>query len=129
MADGTEISGNSFGKISNNSISIYNVDEGATITIKNNEYKVAANALRLSNGLVDKVNAVFNIENEWYKATGTGDYAGYALFQRSYGGTVQQDMTGYVINFTDLNMEQIKQLLLQMTRSNIMFGTEANCER
>ncbi|WP_418562034.1 S-layer homology domain-containing protein [Monoglobus pectinilyticus] len=102
VADGTEISGNSFGKISNNSISIYNVDEGATITIKNNEYKVAANALRLSNGLVDKVNAVFNIENEWYKATGTGDYAGYALFQRSYGGTVQQDMTGYVINFTDL---------------------------
>ena len=58
--------------------------------------------MRLSNGLVDKVNAVFNIENEWYKATGTGDYAGYALFQRSYGGTVQQDMTGYVINFTDL---------------------------
>lgn len=41
VADGTEISGNSFGKISNNSISIYNVDEGATITIKNNEYKVA----------------------------------------------------------------------------------------
>lgn len=41
----------------------------ATITIKDNIYEISASALRLSNGLVDKVNAIFNIENEWYKTT------------------------------------------------------------
>ena len=45
-------------KITHNGISIYNVEENATITIKDNIYEISASALRLSNGLVDKVNAI-----------------------------------------------------------------------
>ena len=104
VADGTEISGNHFGKITHNGISIYNVEENATITIKDNIYEISASALRLSNGLVDKVNAIFNIENEWYKATDpTEGWEGYATLQTVYkNGNPEQDVTGYVLNFKNL---------------------------
>ena len=104
VADGTEISGNHFGKITHNGISIYNVEENATITIKDNIYEISASALRLSNGLVDKVNAIFNIENEWYKTTDpTEGWEGYATLQTVYkNGNPEQDVTGYVLNFKNL---------------------------
>ena len=103
LGDGTIIANNTFDTIGNNAISIYNIEDDATITIKNNVFKNAVTGdsifIRLSNP--KNVSATFNIEgnnidteNSWKKIiTLLEDY--------SAKDAGIQDFTKFTINFKD----------------------------
>lgn len=100
VADGTSVSGNNFAAASqNNNISFYNIQDKANITISDNTFVFAGNALRLSNP--KNAAAVFTIENNSYGTTTPGDYAGFLLLQ-DYSKDSSQDFTKFTINFKDL---------------------------
>lgn len=67
------------GSSKNNDICIYGVDEGATITIKNNTWENSANGIRYGAKL--NPTSTIIIDGNTYKATDEGDYAGLLLIQ------------------------------------------------
>ena len=95
-ADGSEISGCTFseGSCSHNHINIYDVENGATVTIKNNVFDKSANAIRV--GVRGAKEATFNLMGNQYDTTDAGDWAGLFLVQPY--GSATTDMSGLVIN-------------------------------
>ena len=80
LKDGTTIRNNVFNfKSGNNVISMFNVEDGATITIENNTFAYSGNALRLSNYF--DTSATFNIYNNKVLAGLTDGWGGFICFQ------------------------------------------------
>lgn len=83
LADGSEISNNYFeeGISSNNTICIYNVENGANIYICNNIFEYSGNAIRV--GTKDDTECNIFIENNTYFKTDTSnsEWAGLLLIQ------------------------------------------------
>lgn len=67
------------GKSKNNSISFYNVAEGANIVIENCIWDNAVNGIRISN--MNNTAFSVTVKDCTYKATSEGQYAGLVLFQ------------------------------------------------
>ena len=83
LTDGSSISNNYFEKgcSSHNDINIYEVEDGATINIKNNIWEYSANGIRI--GTKGDAHCTINIENNQYLGTDTEypEYAGLVLIQ------------------------------------------------
>lgn len=67
------------GKMSNNAISVFGLQEGGQLLIQDCEFEDVSNAVRLSN----KENVAYNVKIERCKCKNwvTGNYAGFLLFQ------------------------------------------------
>lgn len=95
-----EIAYNTFGKgaSKNNTISIFQFEDGATVNILNNVWDYAANAVRVSN-YSKAVGVTINCVDNEYKETSEDEYAGFLLAQ----GTPQnKDMSEITVNFIRL---------------------------
>lgn len=82
LADGSSISNNVFADAScaHNHISLYNVEEGATININNNKCAMSANMVRI--GFKGEPNCTVIMDGNSYDATdANADYAGLFLVQ------------------------------------------------
>ncbi len=80
VKDGTTIRNNVFNfQSGNNVISMYNIENGATITIEDNTFAYSGNALRLSNYY--NTSATFNIYNNTILDGATDGYGGFICFQ------------------------------------------------
>lgn len=82
LKDGTIIENNYFEKgcSTHNDINIYSVEEGATITIRNNTWERSANGIRL--GIKGEPKCTINIENNRYMSTDEDlTYAGLLIVQ------------------------------------------------
>lgn len=103
LGDGTIIANNTFDTIGNNAISIYNIEDGATITIKNNVFKNAVKNksvfIRLSNPR--NVSATFNIEGNNIDTENSWNKIIVLLEDYSAAGAGIQDFTKFTINFKD----------------------------
>lgn len=67
------------GKMSNNAISVFGLQEGGQLLIQDCEFEDVSNAIRLSN----KENVAYNVKIERCKCKNwaTGNYAGFLIFQ------------------------------------------------
>jgi len=95
-----EISYNTFAKgaSKNNTISMFQFEDGATINILNNIWDYAANAIRISN-YSKAIGVIINCVDNEYKETSEDEYAGFLLAQ----GTEQnKDMSGITVNLIRL---------------------------
>lgn len=95
-----EIAYNTFGKgaSKNNTISMFQFEDGATVNILNNVWEYAANAVRISN-YSKAMGVVINCVDNEYKETSDDEYAGFLLAQ----GTEQnKDMSGITVNLIRL---------------------------
>lgn len=100
-ASGTIVSDNIFnGQFYNNGISFYNLVETGVYTISRNTFAFAGNGLRLSNP--KNVSATFNVENNTYNGTLSGDFAGFLIFQDYGEATAHQNLTVLTVNITNL---------------------------
>ena len=83
LKDGSVIEWNYFekGACGHNDINIYDVEDGATITIKNNSWEMSANAIRI--GIKGDKHCTINIKDNVYYGTDEEypDYAGLVLIQ------------------------------------------------
>ena len=83
LKDGSTIEGNYFEKgcCSHNDINIYEVEDGATINIKNNSWERSANGIRI--GIKGDKHCTINIKNNIYYSTDEDnpEYAGLVLIQ------------------------------------------------
>ena len=82
LGDGTSISNNYFtaASCSHNQINVYDVENGATITIKDNTFEKSANAVRVGTKGDKDVNII--LDGNGYDATDTDpDWAGLVLIQ------------------------------------------------
>ena len=126
LADGSEISGNYFENFANtnNSICIYNVEDGATITIKNNTWERSANGIRV--GVKGAPTCTINIENNTYLDTETDnpEWAGLVLVQ-PYGKETTS-MAGVTININKTKHNDDLQLYYLYNGTNDMQFDETN---
>ena len=100
-ASGTIVSNNVFnGQFYNNGISFYNLVENGVYTISGNTFEFAGNGLRLSNP--KNVYATFNVENNTYNGTLSGNYEGFLIFQDYGAATAHQNLTALTVNITNL---------------------------
>lgn len=100
-ASGTIVSNNVFnGQFYNNGISFYNLVENGVYTISGNTFEFAGNGLRLSNP--KNVYATFNVENNTYSGTLSGNYEGFLIFQDYGAATAHQNLTALTVNITNL---------------------------
>ena len=100
-ASGTIVSDNIFnGRFYNNGISFYNLVANGVYTISGNTFEFAGNGLRLSNP--KNVSATFNVENNTYNGTLSGDFAGFLIFEDYGEATAHQDLTVLTVNITNL---------------------------
>lgn len=80
VKDGTIIRNNVFNsKAGNNVISMFNIEDGATITIENNTFAYSGNALRLSNYF--NTSATFNIYDNTVLDGSNDGWGGFICFQ------------------------------------------------
>lgn len=82
LKDGSEFIGNNFSDLicKNNHICIYQVEDGATITIKDNVWEKSANGIRV--GTIGDANCTINICNNTYLSTDDNpEWAGLLLVQ------------------------------------------------
>lgn len=95
-----EISYNTFAKgaSKNNTISMFQFEDGATINILNNVWEYAANAVRISN-YSNAIGVTINCVDNEYKETSDDEYAGFLLAQ---GTTQNKDMSGITVNLIRL---------------------------
>lgn len=101
------IKNNTFtGTLGNNAISLYNVTDGAEISIESNNFEgiaVSNNCVRLSNPKNNS--AVFNIiDNKYsYSSDTPGNYTAFMLLQDySKAGTDRQEFSKFTIHFKNL---------------------------
>lgn len=97
LADGSSFSNNYFAKecCTHNMINIYDVEDGATITIEGNTFEYSANAIRF--GATGSPKCTVNITNNTFLETdSTPEYAGL-MFVQPYG-TQTVTMEDTVIN-------------------------------
>ena len=103
LGNGTIIANNTFDAIGNNAISIYNIEDGATITIKNNVFKNPKENdgifIRLSNP--KNVSATFNIEGNNIDTENSWNKIIVLLEDYSAAGAGIQDFTKFTLNFKD----------------------------
>lgn len=95
-----EVSYNTFAKgaSSNNTISMFQFEDGAVVNILDNVWYYSSNAIRISNYSKAK-GVVINCVDNVYKETADGEYAGFLLAQ----GTEQnKDMSGITVNLIRL---------------------------
>ena len=95
-----EISYNIFGKgaSKNNTISMFQFEDGATVNILNNIWEYVVNAVCISN-YSKAMGVVINCVDNEYKETSDDEYAGFLLAQ----GTEQnKDMSGITVNLIRL---------------------------
>lgn len=106
IKDGTSISNNIFNAdISHNVISMFNIENNATITIEGNTFAYSANAMRLSNYY--NTSATFNIYNNTILDGATDGYGGFICFQAvAVGNTVPAHADTYFANYT-LNIKNL----------------------
>ena len=98
LATGSIFANNRFnGAIKNNAISIFKVDNGANVVIKNNFFASSNNTVRLSN--INNVNAVFDIiQNKYYGTSDNMDHVGFLVLHADN----EEDFGKYIINIKDL---------------------------
>lgn len=96
VKDGSSFSGNSFSNIDNTALSIFSVADDAVITISQNSFKSAKNAVLLGNMRYRTVNAVFN-----FKDNTTVADSGFVLLNDN-GIDMHEIFTGYTLNFINL---------------------------
>lgn len=111
LADGSRIANNFFTKenCTHNVINIYDVEDGATITIEGNEFEYSGNAIRL--GMIGEPNCTFNINANTYHETDMsedGAYAGLLLIQPY--GTRTTSMANVTINLDNTHRNDELQL-------------------
>ena len=103
LGNGTIIANNTFDAIGNNAISIYNIEDGATITIKNNVFKNPKENdgifIRLSNP--KNVSATFNIEGNNIDTENSWNKIIVLLEDYSAAGAGIQDFTKFTLSFKD----------------------------
>lgn len=98
IKDGTSISNNIFNAdISHNVISMFNIENNATITIEGNTFAYSGNALRLSNYF--DTSATFNIYNNTILDGATDGYGGFICFQ-AVGDTAPAHADKYFAKYT-----------------------------
>lgn len=98
IKDGTSISNNIFNAdISHNVISMFNIENNATITIEGNTFAYSANAMRLSNYY--NTSATFNIYNNTILDGATDGYGGFICFQ-AVGDTAPAHADTYFAKYT-----------------------------
>lgn len=96
IQNGSSITNNRFGSISNNAISIFAVAEGARIEISGNSFNFCANPVLLGNMRYTPVSAKFD-----FKSNTMTDSEGFVLLNDN-GTDVHEIFTGYSINITNL---------------------------
>lgn len=110
LTDGSVIVNNYFedGCSGNNDICIYDVDEGAHITVENNVWERSANGIRV--GTKGDAICTIDIKNNTYHATDENnpEYAGLVLIQ-PYGSvtTSMKNVTVNILNTTHKDNEQV----------------------
>lgn len=106
VKDGTIIRNNAFNTVAgNNTISMFNIEDEATITIENNTFAYSKNAMRLSNYY--NTSATFNIYNNTILDGATDGYGGFICFQAvAVGNTVPAHADTYFANYT-LNIKNL----------------------
>lgn len=98
VKDGTIIRNNEFNtKSRNNTISMFKIEDGATITIENNTFAFSNNAMRLSN--YNNASATFNIYNNTILSGTTDNFGGFICFQ-AVGETAPAHADTYFANYT-----------------------------
>ena len=101
LKDGSTFENNYFAKgcSNHNDINIYQVEENATITIKNNYWEFSANAVRIGIKGQPKCNVI--LENNTYKETDANpDWAGLLLIQPYGTATTSFENLTVVLNNT-----------------------------
>ena len=98
VKDGTIIRNNVFNtKSGNNTISMFKIEDGATITIENNTFAFSNNAMRLSN--YNDASATFNIYDNTILSGTTDNFGGFICFQ-AVGKTAPAHAETYFANYT-----------------------------
>ena len=98
IKDGTIIRNNVFNsKTANNVISMFNIEDGATITIENNTFAYSGNALRLSNYF--NTSATFNIYNNTVLDGSNDAWGGFICFQ-AVGKNAPEHADTYFAKYT-----------------------------
>ena len=110
LKDGSVIANNYFedGCSGNNDICIYDVDEGAYITVENNVWERSANGIRV--GTKGDAICTIDIKNNTYYATDENnpEYAGLVLIQPySSATTSMKNVTVNILNTTHKDNEQV----------------------
>lgn len=95
-----EISYNTFAKNAsiNNTVSMFQFKDGATVNILNNVWEYCANAVRISN-YSNAIGVVINCVDNTYDETIEGEWAGFLLAQ---GTTQNKDMSNITVNLIRL---------------------------
>ena len=111
LADGSRIANNYFEKsaCNHNIINMYDVDDGATITIENNVFEYSGNAVRI--GFINSPKCTVNIRNNTYMETdksNDGAWAGILIIQPY--GTRTVTMADCVINLDGNKGDESEQL-------------------
>ena len=96
VKDGTIIQDTIFGKVTENTISMYKFEENAVVTIKDCAFKKSANAIRVSNA--SDVNATINFENITYLETNETPYDGLLILQDD----ANDDYSKFILNFKNV---------------------------
>ncbi len=98
VKDGTIIRNNVFNsKAGNNVISMFNIEDGATITIENNTFAYSGNALRLSNYF--NTSATFNIYDNTVLDGSNDAWGGFICFQ-AVGSSAPAHADEYFAKYT-----------------------------
>ena len=96
LKDGSLISGNKFGSVQNNAVSIYAAADNAAITISNNTFMKSSAAVRLGNKRFTEVKAAFNF------ISNTDANSTEFVILKDEGTASREIFTGYKLSFVDL---------------------------
>ena len=96
VKDGTIIQNTVFGKVTENTISMYKFEENAVVTIKDCVFKKSSNAVRVSNA--SDVNATINFENITYLETNEAPNDGLLILQDD----ANDDYSKFILNFKNV---------------------------
>ena len=126
LMDGSSISNNYFAKGcgSNNTVCIYDVDEGATVTVANNVWEYSGNGVRV--GVKGDVECTINVIGNTYQSTmeDTPEYAGLLLIQ-PYGNQTT-NMSRITVNINNTTHSDEHQLFYKYSGGSDMPFTEYN---
>lgn len=106
LKDGSTISDNYFqkGSSNNNTVCIYEVEDGATINIERNIWEYSGNGVRI--GTKDDPRCIININGNEYLSTDDGDWSGLVIIQPYNTKTTGMSKVTININKTKHNDKQ-----------------------
>lgn len=119
LKDGTVISNNYFSAncSGNNDICVYDVEDGAHITIENNTWEKSANGIRI--GTKGDATCVITINNNTYLSTDdNADYAGLVLIQPY--GSATTSMKNVTVHINNTHHSDDKQIFYLYSGGNDM---------